>query len=110
VAEVMKQSDVFVFFTRFETFGCVIIEANACGVPVIVTSLEVTKELIHDGFNGVLVENENVAELSVKILECIKEVAHFDLEKISAYTVEKFNFETVSRQFAGWYDTVLRKG
>ncbi len=37
VAMIMKQSDVFVFFTRYETFGCVIIEANACGLPVIAT-------------------------------------------------------------------------
>jgi glycosyltransferase involved in cell wall biosynthesis len=109
VAEIMKQSDVFIFFTRFETFGCVIIEANACGLPVIATDFEVTRELITDGVNGLLVENENVDELALKISEAIVSIDMFDRKAISAQTKEQFNYEVIANKFLGWYNDVLRE-
>jgi glycosyltransferase involved in cell wall biosynthesis len=110
VAMIMKQSDVFVFFTRYETFGCVIIEANACGLPVIATDLKVTRELIIDKVNGLLVKSENVEDLSSKISEAINDINQFDRKNISERTIEKFNYETVAEKFVVWYDSVIRKG
>jgi glycosyltransferase involved in cell wall biosynthesis len=106
VAEIMQQNDVFVFFTRFETFGCVIIEANACGLPVIVSDLEVTRELISDGFNGVFVESENVKELSEKILFMINNRHQFDPLTISLQTRKKFNYTRVGKLFHDWFFTI----
>ena len=109
VAKIMKQSDVFVFFTRFETFGCVIIEAGACGLPVILSDLEVTRELITDQKNGMLVENENVDELAGKILAVMEGKFIFDHESISKNTRQRFSYETVGKQFVHWYQTILQK-
>ena len=103
VAAIIQQSDVFIFFTRFETFGCVIIEANACGLPVIVTDLEVTRELIEDHRNGWLVENENIQDLANRIIIAIKEQSLFDRQKISTDTRQRFNYETVGAQFLKWF-------
>src|SRR5436190_21197846 len=44
VAKEISNSDAMVHFTRYETFGCVIAESLCCGVPVIVSELNVTKE------------------------------------------------------------------
>ncbi len=103
VAQIMQQNNVFVFFSRYETFGCVIIEANACGLPVIVSDLEVTRELVSDKFNGVLVESENVTELADKILFMINNQQHFDPLAISLQTRKKFNYERIGRLFYDWY-------
>lgn len=106
VAEIMQQSDVFVFFTRHETFGCVIIEANACGLPVIVSDLEVTRELVSDTFNGVFAESENVKDLSDKILFMINHHQQFDPITISLQTRNKFNYERVGKQFFDWFTSI----
>ncbi len=55
VAKEISNSDAMIHFTRYETFGCVIAESLCCGVPVIVSNLDVTKELVTDGVNGLLV-------------------------------------------------------
>ena len=109
VANIMKQSDAFVFFTRFETFGCVIIEAGACGLPIILSDLEVTRELIGDKVNGLLVENENVEDLSQKILQLMKGEYIFDRQTISANTLQHFSYKTVSKQFENWYQSFIKK-
>lgn len=106
VASIMQQSDAFVFFTRHETFGCVIIEANACGLPVIVTDLDVTRELIAENFNGVFVQSENVEELSEKILFTIENISKFDPVAISLQTRHKFNYDRVGKLFYDWYKSV----
>lgn len=106
VAEIMQQSDVFVFFTRHETFGCVIIEANACGLPVIVSDLEVTRELIKDHFNGVFVQSENVEALAAKILLMIRQHQQFDPLAISLQTRNKFNYQSIGKQFIDWFSSI----
>ena len=104
VAEILQQSDVFVFFTRYETFGCVIIEANACGLPVIVSDLEVTRELISDQLNGVLVQSENVEDLSKKILFMMNNLQNFDPLAISLETKRRFNYTVIGNLFYNWFN------
>ena len=106
VAEIMQKSEVFVLFTKHETFGCVIIEANACGLPVIVSDLEVTRELISDKFNGVFVESENVKDLSEKILLMINNHQIFDPLAISLQTRSRFNYERIGKQFVDWFNSI----
>lgn len=44
--------DVYVYPTRLEGIGLTILEANACGLPVIVTACGPMTEFIKDGVNG----------------------------------------------------------
>lgn len=107
VAQIMQQNDVFVLFSRYETFGCVIIEANACGLPVIVTDLEVTRELVSDQFNGVFVESENETKLAEQIVFMIKNQGHFDPLAISSQARKKFNYQHVGSLFNDWFLSIF---
>ena len=54
LATAYASADIFVFPSTTDTFGNVIIEAQACGVPVIVSDSGGPKELVEDRTNGLI--------------------------------------------------------
>jgi len=52
----LARADAFALTSRYEGFGNVMVEAMACGVPVVATSSDVTREVVRDGLDGLLVE------------------------------------------------------
>jgi glycosyltransferase involved in cell wall biosynthesis len=55
----LKSLDAFVFPSRSEGFGLVVLEANALGIPVIASRIPPLTEIIKNNENGVLVEVDN---------------------------------------------------
>lgn len=103
IAKALQQSDALILYSRFETFGCVLIEANACGIPVIVSDLEVFHEIIEEGVNGLFVEGENPVALAEKIKYFIAQKNNFIKNAIAASAAEKYNFKKVGQQFVELY-------
>jgi glycosyltransferase involved in cell wall biosynthesis len=64
VHEYLQASDIFVFPTEKEAFGISLIEAMACGLPVIATPTGGIKDIVVDGQNGLLVEAGSFQQLS----------------------------------------------
>ena len=62
-------SDVFILpsITRLEAFGLVVIEAMACGKPVIISNIPGVSENITDGEEGLIVEPTNPKDIAKKI-------------------------------------------
>lgn len=103
LAKLIQQSDALILYSRFETFGCVIIEANACGVPVIVSDLTVFHEIVNEGVNGFFVEGENQIALAEKLKQFILQKNTFDKMAIASHAAEKYNYKKIGQQFADLY-------
>jgi len=104
ISNVLKKAIALIVYSRFETFGCVVIEALACGTPVIGSDIPTMRELVVHGENGVIIESENPELLSsalkgFKVKQCN--------EKISEESIEKFNYTVVARLFDKNYQKVI---
>ena len=64
VARAMAEAEVFVMPSRIEPFGIVVLEAWCAATPVIATNRGGTKEFIHDGVDGVLVDPTDIGEMA----------------------------------------------
>ena len=78
LALAIQRSDALILYSRFETFGCVLIEANACGVPVIVSDIEVFHELVREGENGMFAKEDDPAALAATIRDFSKAKKQFN--------------------------------
>jgi len=70
-ADHYRLADAYVMPSRGEGFGFVILEALACGIPVLASRLDGGQEAVLDGQLGVLVDPENKEELANGIVEVL---------------------------------------
>jgi glycosyltransferase involved in cell wall biosynthesis len=103
VASIMKQCQALIFFSRFETFGCVMAEALCCGLPVIASNLPVLRENLTEYENAIFVESEDENELMQAMLNMTEKWTAFDCEAISKNAFQKYNYDVVGRRIANLY-------
>ena len=96
-----------VHFTRYETFGCVIAESLCCGVPVIVSDLDVTRELVTNSVSGLLVTESEVKDLADKILYFMETGFQINSKQVAEENQQKFNYIRVGKMFDDFYNSVL---
>ncbi len=92
LADYYRSSNVFVFPSKTDTFGIVLIEALACGLPVAAYNVMGPKDIITDDAYGALEEND----LHNAALRALK---HTDKEKCAAYALENYSWEIAGKQF-----------
>ena len=90
----MKSSNVLVLPSVREGFGIVVIESNACGIPVVVMDHEMNaaKDLVHEGVNGykAKLSPKDISDKIIKSIEnkdkmktsCIDSSKGYDWNKI----------------------------
>jgi glycosyltransferase involved in cell wall biosynthesis len=59
-------ADIFFFPSRYEAFSLAIIEAGACGLPLVATCINGSEDFITPGVNGYFIEHD--AESAAKVL------------------------------------------
>ncbi len=98
----LQQAAALIIYSRFETFGCVVIEAHACGVPVIASNIPALQELVEEGKNGFLVPVDNSVALAEMLIKFINNQEMFN-RQATADSVSKYSYETVGKTISDWY-------
>lgn len=84
LADLMAAADVFVFPSLTDTFGVVLLESMACGVPVAAFPVVGPKTTVRNGINGWLAEDLRQAALQalkVPADSCRKFAQHYSWER-----------------------------
>ena len=106
VAAFMRNADVFVLPSFYETFGVVLIEALASGVPVVASKTGGVPEVFTPK-EGILIEPGNEEELLKALRFVLQNPQAFPREKLRDFAVKNYSFAAVGKQFAALYETVL---
>ena len=107
--EAYVDADVYVLPSIYEIFGITVLEACACGTPVIVTDLCGIADFI-DGKVGCVVEynKEQLREAMFKILSDEGLIGRFG-EEGRRLVGEEFGWDLIIRKIEGIYETTLAK-
>lgn len=81
LAHFYTNANVFVFPSKTDTFGVVMLEANACGTPVAAYPVTGPNDIIIQGLNGVL--NDNLTIAVEEALKCDRNIVSEYAEKFS---------------------------
>jgi teichuronic acid biosynthesis glycosyltransferase TuaC len=95
----MQAADALVLASRFETFGVVVIEALACGLPVVCTASGGPDHLVEPS-NGLLVRREDAAALREALLQMRCRASGYDRAGIRADAISRYGPTAFARQFA----------
>lgn len=102
VRDELWRADVLVHPSRYETFGVVLVEAMACGLPVIATRSG-GPEWVVEPVAGELVGVDDVAALSISIGRIASGQRTYDAANIRKRAVERFGAQRVSGELAALY-------
>lgn len=108
LVKLVQSADAMIFCSRYETFGCVMIEAFACGVPVILSDIPVFHENA-DKTNAIFASPDSEDALATAIIQFMSERRQFERKNISSDAIEKYNYRRVGAMIFNWYNRVLQK-
>ena len=98
--------DFFILPSRRESFGVVLLEALASGVPLIASRCGGPEEIVTSDV-GILIEKENVNELKQAITDISKR--QFNCEKLRIYAESKFGEQIFLTAVSAVYHKVIVK-
>lgn len=101
LAQIYASSDLFVFPSETDTFGVVLLEAQASGVPVLVSSEGGPRDCVVNGLTGAVLKPMNAANLARSIERTFSDRAM--LAEMKSAAVTNAARHTPERSFNGFW-------
>ena len=108
----MRAADGFVLSSRYEGLPMVLLEAGACGVPVVATDVPGTREVVVDGETGWLApagDPQELAKTMMKLMRMPLDARHAMGERARRHVAEYFSLEAVLDRWERLYAELLER-
>ena len=106
VADWMRSSDCLVLTSHWENQPVVLLEALACGLPVIATNVGGIPEIVNSE-NGILVPPNDPIPLAKGIIQVCTSPGNFNSDKISESIHRQYSYQAIASKFDNCYQRVL---
>jgi glycosyltransferase involved in cell wall biosynthesis len=106
VAQWMRRSAVLVLPSRAEAFGAVLVEALACGTPVVATRCGGPEDVVSEQV-GHLVPSDDEEALAGAIEDVLAHRDRYDPDQLRAYALENFSWEMIARRTFDLYEAAM---
>jgi glycosyltransferase involved in cell wall biosynthesis len=109
----LQAADLFVFPSRREGFGSVMIEAMACGLPCVVTDQPGITDFIFgaDGDRGVVAPQEDHAAFAAAVLEILRNPKRATQIGLAARddVIRRFDIEQIAERYVSFYTELMAR-
>ena len=108
VPTVMRALDIFVLASKFETFGVVLLEAKAAGIPVVATDINEIPEIVRNNQDGLLFPSGDVQKLASAFVNLAKnpELRRSLGQQALADVATRYSLQSVVGRLQGLYDSL----
>lgn len=105
------KSSIYVMSSRYEGFGMVLVEAMACGLPVISFDCPCgPKDIIKDGEDGFLIRNRDLNEMANKLEFLIKnEEKRKNMGEKAHQNIARYSKDKVMLQWKNLFEELVNK-
>jgi glycosyltransferase involved in cell wall biosynthesis len=109
VARYYQAADVYVHAAKADTFPNTVLEALACGTPVVATAVGGIPEQVRHGETGFLVDSGDVEGMADGIEKILKDKGLRDRlsEAASEDAIKRFDLNRQADQYLDWYEQIL---
>ena len=104
---IMNCADVFALCSLYEGMPTVVLEALACGVPVVSTDVGDVHKLVHDDKTGYIVRSRTTDAIASKLIESLNNSHKFKEDCIMI--AQEYSWEKIAKQIMGVYNELLEK-
>ncbi|HSF88104.1 MAG TPA: glycosyltransferase [Saprospiraceae bacterium] len=107
VAALINQSHVLISASRFETFGKTMVEANACGVPVVASRTAGSAYILASEKQGILCEQGSAKALAKAMIQMFHQYDTFGAAEINASVANRFRRSDLLSQWINLYNACV---
>jgi glycosyltransferase involved in cell wall biosynthesis len=107
LAKKLAKSDVLVLFSNYENMPVVILEALACGIPVVATRVGGIPEMLNES-NGLLVDAGDEQGLAEALINISKTYQKYITSELRNTVATQYGFNAVGQQLDEWYNEILK--
>lgn len=101
-------ADLFLFSSKSETQGIVLLEAMAAGTPVLAVSATGTKDVVISGENGYLIRDD-AGEFAAKLMDILEKGKLDWLRRGAVKTAEGYRCERIAEEAVSIYNAAIRQ-
>jgi len=109
LVDLYAAADVYVLPTLIETFGMVLVEAMAAGLPIVTTDAPGVCDVIDDGVTGIKTQVRNSDQITKTIIEVINNKILYNKlsENSKKIASEIYDWNVVTDQYISFYNKII---
>ena len=103
-------ADIYVLPTLIETFGMVLVEAMAAGLPIITTDAPGVNDVVQEGENGLKAKSGDVDDITKTVKRVIDDASLAD--KLSKQSLQMasdiYDWQVVTGKYISFYELIIK--